>query len=1305
MGAERAPVEHATPAPGQAPAVHGAHRADAHCRPALSRHPDDPSTVRPLRGVIGNRAVRRLLGRLGNDVSPREAEREADAFADAVAAPGSGAAGPTPLSAPTPVGAPAVRDAVAGGGRAIDALTRARLELAGLEGLERVRIHTDDVAAASARALNARAYAVGDDIVFSANAYRPETADGLRLLAHEVAHTMQQRARELAVQCNGYPDPAVATDPDRTVEPPAGELAVDVSPLDLAELGGLPEFSYRVDTKAPDLILVSGSATREEIAALLFGDAANAQDFDIIDAPAGVARTTDGVTERAVRPRTMRYLAGEAATAMRGALDAELRRDVDAVVAELSGRSSNEMKLVEWTFVWGSRSNLSDAAGRGYFSRFLDELRGRRLVQPHWYTLTLTETTHTALEWLIIEAGSGGERIKKMITLRAPEFDVGYTVEDAAPELARGDVVGRGFFPSGGDIQLIVYFTIANAPTPEAAELTTRNHPWQGLRMLLPGSDGRYYGYALVTPNYDPLLAPPEIEGRLFAYYPGARFIRPLESNPDFVAGDDALASQRRAVLVERFVAMTSGDDQALAGITALDFDVLSQASLDERIRMFEVIAGSKAAGKQEGLGFLTRLVLGVPAEEFPAFERRLSRSGALARLAGKDPSYLSTLGRAYTLKVLSTKPVGGAALDSLPTIRVGKDASGRYHYASAGPRRVRSRTVEAGELGLEEAPTIGREPAAPGEQPEEFERESIVLVPGSHEPGIFTESPRVGAEMGPFLPCQLVRLEMEGDPPETRIVTALEASAIVESPIKNMLIQQFVDLFSAYMLYRAGAGLTRAMGPAFFRGLAAGGLRAGGRAVIAEATTEAGRRLVKRAVVDTLLIVTTQQVERHREELQRTPEGRAFLALWEVASAALLARDLYRLLSSGVIQRLATRAWSAAATATAAGVERVAENLEALRRAWNRGLQTGLVVETVGPTGVRTLRPTSDESFSSLFFRAQAEVASERLVAKLGRAGVGSAAATQRVEFLAKLAQAGDEFAVAYRDIARRAARMSPAKADEYLAAIEAIARNRRAGAELIAPFLRASANATDPAKFVQVLTALSARPISNEAVNVLGRRAVARTPGVDLDWLSKTSLPDDTLDFLARDSRTPWNAFKSAAAEGTEAAMRWARASLRGAAAEMVTQRMARRLFPGWRVSGRQVRMGTSELDFQVTATDRTGRTRAVEVKGWTANTWDDAMSAMEQRFAHRAMSEEARRAIRKIEHMLEQLQNAKNASRGANPYLVVTDALSDAQRRRLRVILRREVGLVEVHYIPDAQIKALAADTGVAMGIPRP
>ena len=61
-------------------------------------------------------------------------------------------------------------------------------------GLGPVRLHTDSEAAAGARAVQARAYTIGNDIVFGAGEYQPATPDGRRLLAHELTHTVQQSA-------------------------------------------------------------------------------------------------------------------------------------------------------------------------------------------------------------------------------------------------------------------------------------------------------------------------------------------------------------------------------------------------------------------------------------------------------------------------------------------------------------------------------------------------------------------------------------------------------------------------------------------------------------------------------------------------------------------------------------------------------------------------------------------------------------------------------------------------------------------------------------------------------------------------------------------------------------------------------------------------------------------------------------------------------------------------------------------------------------------------------------------------------
>lgn len=56
-----------------------------------------------------------------------------------------------------------------------------------------VRVHTDAQADESARAVNALAYTVGQDVVFRAGRYSPGTNHGQNLLAHELTHTIQQK--------------------------------------------------------------------------------------------------------------------------------------------------------------------------------------------------------------------------------------------------------------------------------------------------------------------------------------------------------------------------------------------------------------------------------------------------------------------------------------------------------------------------------------------------------------------------------------------------------------------------------------------------------------------------------------------------------------------------------------------------------------------------------------------------------------------------------------------------------------------------------------------------------------------------------------------------------------------------------------------------------------------------------------------------------------------------------------------------------------------------------------------------------
>ena len=85
-----------------------------------------------------------------------------------------------------------VYDALQSPGTALDADTRTFFEPLFGHDFSAVRIHAGQSAADSADAISARAYTVGNDIVLRSGIPQQELAPGSRLLAHELAHVVQQ---------------------------------------------------------------------------------------------------------------------------------------------------------------------------------------------------------------------------------------------------------------------------------------------------------------------------------------------------------------------------------------------------------------------------------------------------------------------------------------------------------------------------------------------------------------------------------------------------------------------------------------------------------------------------------------------------------------------------------------------------------------------------------------------------------------------------------------------------------------------------------------------------------------------------------------------------------------------------------------------------------------------------------------------------------------------------------------------------------------------------------------------------------
>ena len=141
-----------------------------------------------------------------------------------------------------------VETALRSGGETLPEEMRRHFESRFGHDFSQVKIHTDSLAARSARAVGARAFTVGSDIVFNSGEFQPLTTDGRHLLAHELTHVVQQSAMPVQVGALrvGAPDSRCEHEADsvaeRIVRAPlaagsAGTLAGGALPR--ASIGGI----------------------------------------------------------------------------------------------------------------------------------------------------------------------------------------------------------------------------------------------------------------------------------------------------------------------------------------------------------------------------------------------------------------------------------------------------------------------------------------------------------------------------------------------------------------------------------------------------------------------------------------------------------------------------------------------------------------------------------------------------------------------------------------------------------------------------------------------------------------------------------------------------------------------------------------------------------------------------------------------------------------------------------------------------------------------------------------------------------
>jgi hypothetical protein len=160
-------------------------------------------------------------GSPGATCPDREKETAAPAGAGRLLRRAAGAVPAAPGGSGAPGAAPPiVHDVLNAPGRPLDGATRTFMESRFGHDFGRVRVHADAQGAESARAVGANAYTVGPNVVFGAGQYQSDTTAGRQLLAHELAHVLQQgESAALQTQLEvGSAEDSAERDADRIAE-------------------------------------------------------------------------------------------------------------------------------------------------------------------------------------------------------------------------------------------------------------------------------------------------------------------------------------------------------------------------------------------------------------------------------------------------------------------------------------------------------------------------------------------------------------------------------------------------------------------------------------------------------------------------------------------------------------------------------------------------------------------------------------------------------------------------------------------------------------------------------------------------------------------------------------------------------------------------------------------------------------------------------------------------------------------------------------------------------------------------------
>jgi len=1182
--------------------------------------------------------------------------------------------------------------------------------------LGHVKVHSGHDANQAAQSINAKAFTHGSDIFLG----KGQSVFDVQLMAHELTHTIQQGETEQRIQkseefgehntsnaSSALPsNTTLGVDPDN----PIIEIGIDEEESSLLKTKIDEDFTLIINTNEPHLFKVPGDISREAIAKKLTGDEKNIYSFDYV--VTDIVTSINTIPQKAIKMRDYGLLTSHNYTFMRKWMDSELDKAVEWTIGKLKERSisdSDEWKLVSKCLEWSRYYKIKDGNGVQYFDKYLNRLADQKLSQPHWYTLTLTETTKDALDWLLDETEEKSEQIRKAMELRSDVWTTHYDYKktdkmSGSGKLKRGSVVGRFYWADDNSgVQIKIAFPISESNDFGFAEKIARSVPYTGHKVVIPGDDKKYYGYAVALPLLDPLVTAPEADkgGHFYWYYPDTIFIREKGFRADVESKGTDDKKQNRDILIAYL--QKAIDENKPSLIIGLDYPVLRTATFKERLQIFNLILDGSESKTDNGADLLGRLIMTTPNEEFMALERHLSTSGLIDKLLSFGQTSQRLIGHAFTQKTIMVVPIGVDSIINMPSFQYGKKGRNDYYSNIVEVQEEQTTLIDPTKWDPKTSPKLGSEPAQGNETPGPVTRSTIRFTPEEVHGWIPQASK--GTQSKSFLPTELVRVDFIGGQGDSRVMTALELALICRTKdlAYDLFFNGIVKVAELWALRGAGVGIGRAFGPAIMKGLTTGGLRSALAAAATYAGTAAGKAALKTFFAELLILGSNAVVNEYRDELSQSEAGKTFLAIFDVAMLALAARDIYRLSKSGILQEVAKKGRLAAAglvKGTKQKLLNALDDLEALEIAAKESIQKGFAKEYAVAGGFKIrLTAGKEESFKNIFYSARAKLASERVIS--GLSGATKTAAKSLFTRLENLAQGNKEIAKAYSAVARKAESLSPSSAKAFFDDINQVLAAKPSMTSELAGFLRASARLTNPSVFLQdVKWLLNLNGISKETITVLSKKSAAKS--VDLAWLRKTDLMKDMSLFnaIASDPMTPWRLFQRAATSKGYWSTLWARVKIRGISGEIASETALAKSLPGHSIQGTQVTMGNSIIDYSVKAGTLT---KGMEVKGWTKNVWERALRVFEKRTENLiSLTGKEKKIVQKMDHLIKQLKDIR-VTTGNEPILAVSDVVTGDIQKSLMPILRTETGgSVKLLKMTEADIVNTGRKIRAALGV---